>query len=188
MIIQDVIVSKELMQSLYFCCNLQKCRGICCVAGDAGAPLEFDEIEQIQANLEQIKPFMQEKAANIITENTVFDYDQEASLVTALFDNRECVFTNFENNIAYCSIERAYNLGLINFRKPISCFLYPIRVTKDGSFKKIEFHKWNICQSAHVYGKSTGVELVDFLKTPLIEYFGEEWYKLYREAVLRNKK
>jgi len=181
-IIEDVIVSAEINNKLNFCCDLKKCKGACCVAGDAGAPLDPEEIAFIQDALEHIKPFMQNHAAMIIHPDNVFDYDQDGNLVTALLDDTECIFTYFEKGVAFCAIEKAYLQKKISFRKPISCFLYPIRVTKEGGFQKINYDKWGICRSAIEHGNNHKIRLIDFLKVPLIAKFGKEWYKLFHAS------
>lgn len=180
-IIDDVLVPAEL-HKVNFCCDLRKCKGACCVAGDAGAPIEAEEIELIQEYLEAIKSFMQPKAAEIINCDNLFDYDQDGNFVTALLNHKECVFTNFEAGIAYCAIEKAYQKRKIAIRKPISCFLYPIRVVKEGVFRKLVYHHWDICHSALEYGNNNKIRLVDFLQVPLREKFGKEWYKLFYKA------
>lgn len=187
MIIEDVIIPAELCGEIFFCCDLKKCKGACCVAGDAGAPLEPDEIGHIIDGLEYIKPFMQKQAAEIITVDNIYDYDQEGNLVTSLLNDRECIFTNFEAGIAICAIERAYQQRRIHLRKPASCFLYPIRVTKEGGFRKLTYHRWDICNAAVEHGNNHKIRLLDFLRVPLKEKFGKEWFKLLHQA-LKNKK
>lgn len=182
-IIQDVIVPGEFTDELYFCCDLRKCKGACCVAGDAGAPLLPEEIGYIIDGLEEIKTYMQPGAAEIIRPENIFDYDQEGNLVTSLLNDRECIFTFFEAGIAYCSIEKAFKNKKISFRKPVSCFLYPIRVTQEGALRKINYHRWDICQPAVEYGNNHRIRLLDFLSLPLKEKFGKEWYKLLHDLM-----
>ncbi len=182
-IIQDVIIPTELTNDLYFCCDLKKCKGACCVAGDAGAPLLPEEIGFIIEDLEVIKEFMQPEAAQIISPENIYDYDQDGNLVTALLHDQECIFTCFEAGIAYCAMEKAYKNKRISFRKPISCFLYPIRISSEGAFKKINYHRWDICQPAVEYGNNHKIKLLDFLSIPLKEQFGKEWYKLLHDSL-----
>lgn len=185
-IIDDVLVPVEFKKNLHFCCDLKKCKGACCVAGDAGAPLEDWEVDKIQESLQKVKPFMQKEIADNIDENSVFDFDMDGNLVTSLHNSKECVFTFFEQGIAYCAIEKAYNLKLIDFRKPISCYLYPIRVEKTSNFRKISYHRWDICQFAIEYGNNNKIKLVDFIKNPLKEKFGRDWLKLFYETIKKK--
>jgi hypothetical protein len=187
-LIQDVIVPQELKSPLYFCCHIEKCKGACCVAGDAGAPIDPIEIEQIQNTLPFVKPYMQEEAALFVNEQNFFDYDTDGNFVTSLIDDRECIFTNFTSGIAYCAIEKAFVNKKISFRKPLSCFLYPIRVTREGAFLKINYHQWDICVSAKQHGQQQRILLVDFLKEPLKQKFGKEWYKLFYNLINMNDK
>ena len=186
-IIGDVLVPAEFKRdNLYFCCDLTKCKGICCVAGDAGAPLDPHEIDQIQDALPMIKPYMQKEAAETITEENLFDYDFDGHLVTSLFNDRECVFTNFTNGIAFCAIEKAFLAKKIKFRKPISCFLYPIRVIDKGTLKQIMYQRWDICQPGVECGHKEKIKLVDFLSVPLQEKFGKEWLELFRNSLKKK--
>ena len=132
-ILDNVVVTDEFLNA-QFCCCLPRCKGWCCVAGDAGAPLEASEIEQIEDNLEAIKPYMRPEGIKVIEDNDVYDYDETGELVTPLVNGEECAFVYFhENGTALCAIEKAYLEGKCDFWKPISCHLYPIRlVEKDG--------------------------------------------------------
>lgn len=186
-IIENVLIPDELTKELYFCCNVKKCKGVCCIDGDAGAPLEKHEIEIIQDCLEFVKPYMQKEAAEVVDDNNLFDYDDEGNLVTSLLENDDCIFVNFENDIAFCAIERAFLEKKIDFRKPISCYLYPIRVNKEGGFQKLTYHKWDICDTAVVNGKRKKIRMIDFLKKPLIEKFGKEWYNLFFSYINKKK-
>lgn len=185
-IVGDVLVPEDLKSKQYFCCNLQKCKGACCVLGDAGAPLEPEEIEEIQNALPKIRPFMQKVAAEAINEDNLFDYDHEGNLVTALIHDKECVFAFFEGGIAFCAIEKAFLQKQITFRKPISCHLYPIRITKDGAFKKLTYHKWDICHDAVELGRNQKILLIDYIREPLKRKFGREWMIMLHDALKRK--
>lgn len=184
-IIEDVIIPEEFRGDLYFCCDLTRCKGACCVAGDAGAPLEKEETDALIEYLDFIRPYMQKEAAELITRENLFDFDHEGNMVTALLNDRECIFANFESGVAVCAIEKAYNAKKIPIRKPVSCFLYPIRVSKEGSFRKINYHRWDICIPAVEKGLSKKVKLIDFLRVPLKEKFGRDWYTLLYNALKR---
>jgi len=173
--INDTLISNDLIE-VKFACNLNHCFGECCVAGDAGAPLEEEEISILEDNIDEIKPYLCEKGEIIIEKYGVFDYDAEGEFVTPLIDNQECAFTYFENNIAFCAIEKACLEGKTDFLKPVSCHLYPVRIEKHKTCTAVNFHDWDICKSALKNGKNKGIPLYQFLKEALIRKFGSEWY------------
>jgi len=171
-----------------FACNVKKCKGACCVAGDAGAPLLEEEIGQIEDGIEKIKFFMTDDGRRVIEANGVFDYDIAGEFVTPLVNGRECAFTNFTDGIAWCAIEKAFEEKLIKFRKPVSCHLYPIRITRYKTFDAVNYHEWNICRPALVHGKRLGVPMYVFLKDALIRRYGKTWYnKLEKEIQTKNE-
>ncbi len=174
--IDDVLVSDDI-RDIHFVCKLAACHGDCCVEGDAGAPLEEDEISILEDYIDKIKPFLSEKGREVIELLGVFDYDTDASYVTPLVDNEECAFVRFENGIAFCSIEKAWLEGKIPFQKPISCHLYPVRISKVGDFTAVNYEKWSVCQPALILGEKKGVPLYWFLKEPLVRKLGEAWYE-----------
>ncbi len=174
--IGDAIVSFDLFQE-YFCCNPSHCKGICCVEGDAGAPVLFDEVEKLEEALEVVAPEMSPAARAIADEQGVVYTDRDGDLVTSIVDGKDCIFASRdENGCCICLIEKAYNEGRIGWRKPISCYLYPVRLRKVGDLTAVNFHKWDVCRSAVVSGRRKGIKAYEFLKGPLIERFGEEWY------------
>jgi len=180
--IGNTIISEEVVKK-QFSCDLGKCHGDCCVEGDAGAPLEAEEISQLEDFIEDIYPYMTEAGKQVVKENGVFDYDTDGELVTPLVNNRECAFVYFENNIALCAIEKAYREKKISFIKPISCHLYPIRITKYTGFEALNYHHWGICDFALVKGKKEQKAVYEFLKEPLIRKYGEHWYKTLVEEI-----
>ena len=160
-----------------FVCNLSKCKGACCVEGDAGAPLTEEEVDIIDAELETYLPYLPEKGRKAIEEGGSFTIDQDGEFVTQLVDGKECAFTHFDDKgNAFCGIEMAWKDGKTNFRKPISCHLYPVRVAKfhDGK-KALNYHEWNICSDACSLGKELKVPVYKFVKEPLERAFGKEW-------------
>ena len=175
-IIQNVLVSDDLFNE-HFCCDLDNCGGLCCMEGDAGAPLEPDEISDLEDNYPIFKKYMTPKGVEKVEENGTFDYDMEGSFVTPLLDDESCAFLFFEDNIAKCAIEKAFLNGEIDFSKPISCHLYPIRVKILPDYEALNYHRWNVCHSACKKGKSMKLPLYQFLKEPLIRKYGENWYK-----------
>jgi len=184
-IIENTSVSDDLYL-VRFCCNLARCQGACCVAGDAGAPLDEDEISILEDDLEQIKPYMTERGIETVKEMGVFDYDIHRKFVTPLVNDGECAFAIFDNGIAFCAIEKAYFEGKTTFRKPISCHLYPVRITKYETFDAVNYEKWNICKPALKLGNKDGIPLYKFLKEALVRKYGQDWYQeLDNEIVLR---
>lgn len=180
-VIGDTIVSEDLLK-VRFCCTLAQCKGACCVEGDGGAPLEAEEIGIMEDVYETVKPYMTEGGIKAVEEIGVFDYDADGDYATTLVNGCECAFVNFKDGITYCAIEKAYLDGKIDWKKPISCHLYPVRLTQYEEFMAVNYHKWNICSSALRAGRNTGVPLYEYLKEPLIRKFGEQWYEdLVRE-------
>jgi len=182
MIVIDKTIISEDIRDVRFCCDLDKCKGACCIEGDAGAPLDELEISEIEDNLDRIKPFMRPEGIKVVEKSGVFDYDMNGEYVTPLIDDKDCAFVYYEKDIAKCAIEKAYEDKKISFRKPLSCHLYPIRIKNYAGNEAINYHKWSICQSACSKGKAINLPLFKFLKEPLIRKFGKDWYnKLVNE-------
>lgn len=174
--IEDTIVSLEVLDA-QFVCNLQVCRGDCCVEGDAGAPLEHSEIDELIQLLPVILPDLSEAAKRIIENQGVFYIDTEGEPVTQIVNGRECVFSyRNEQGICKCAIEKAYREGKTRFSKPVSCHLYPVRVQKYNNYQAVNYHRWQICQCAVALGNELKVPVYVFLKEPLIRKFGVDWY------------
>lgn len=175
--VEDVLLSEALFDN-YFVCDLAACKGACCVEGDAGAPLEIDEIDKIEANLDQILPFLTEKGRETIKKQGVFEVEVDGEYVTPLNNGKECAFTIFDKNgIAKCGIEAAYRDGKSDFKKPSSCHLYPIRITKLKHYEALNYHEWGICKPACECGSKLKVKVYQFLKEPLINKYGVEWFQ-----------
>lgn len=186
-IINNTIVSEDFIQAR-FICDLPRCKGDCCVSGDAGAPLEDSEIGLLEDDLEQIKPFMTEAGWRVIEENGVYDYDDLGNLVTPLVNDRECAFAGFhENGVSFCSIEKAWLEGKTEFRKPVSCHLYPVRLQNKDGFMHINYHQWSICVPAKRKGEKAGLPLYKFLKEALVRRFGEDWYFQLEKKILARR-
>lgn len=175
-IINNTIIKDDLIQAR-FICDLPRCKGDCCVGGDAGAPLEEEEIGIMEDELEAIKPFMTQSGLKVVEEQGVFDYDDMGNMVTPLVNDRECAFAGFhENGVSFCAIEKAWLDGKTPFRKPVSCHLYPIRLNEKDGFIHLNYHQWSICVPAKRKGEKAGLPLYKFLKEALVRRFGEEWY------------
>ena len=179
--IDDTLVSEEL-KTICFSCDLSQCRGDCCVEGDAGAPLEEEEISILEDYLSEIKPYMAREGLEVVEKNGVFDYDVDGEYVTPLVNDRECAFVYFENGISYCAIEKAWLEGKIDFQKPVSCHLYPVRLSKLKHHTAVNYDRWDICKTALLKGKQDKLPLYKYLKTPLIRKFGTTWYQKLVQA------
>lgn len=187
--IDNTLVSNDLITAK-FVCDLQKCKGACCVMGDSGAPLENDEILILKKIFPELKPFLRHEGIKAIEKQGVSVLDAENENVTPLIDGKECAFVVYENDIARCAIEKAYNAGAVNFRKPISCFLYPVRIKKYKSFEAVNYDIWNICDAARILGQSANIAVYEFTAIALKEKYGEEWLKKLNDAaseILTNK-
>jgi hypothetical protein len=180
--IDDKLISEDLF-SEEFVCNLAKCKGICCVEGDAGAPLDEDETKILDEIYPKIKSYLRPEGIQAIEEQGTYTLDFEGDLVTPLVNNAECAYVIFdEKGYTKCAIEKAYEDGVIEWQKPISCHLYPIRITEYSNFSAINYHEWDICSDACTLGKELGVKVYQFLKKPLIRKYGEEFYQTLSEA------
>ncbi|MBK9355925.1 MAG: DUF3109 family protein [Bacteroidales bacterium] len=178
MIAIDNTINSDDLGKVCFVCNLGICKGACCVEGDAGAPLDEQEISELEDNLDYIKPFMNQAGIEVIEQTGVFDYDSYGHYVTPLVNGIECAFVVFnEEGIAGCAIEQAWEAGKSKFRKPVSCHLYPIRISRYNDFDAVNYHQWHICRPALELGKKLDVPLYVFLKDSLIRKYGEKWYE-----------
>ena len=181
--IDDTIISMDVIES-HFICDLCKCKGECCVDGDAGAPLEKEENDDINEILPVIWDELSQEAQMLIKKQGISYEDYDGELVTSIIKGKECVFTFFDDNgVCKCVIDNAYREGRISVQKPISCHLYPIRLQKYRDFTAVNYHRWSICQPAVKFGNKEGVALYEFLKEPLIRKFGDNWYDNLCEAV-----
>ncbi|HXL00557.1 MAG TPA: DUF3109 family protein [Dysgonamonadaceae bacterium] len=175
--IKDTLISEDIFETC-FVCDLGKCKGMCCVEGDAGAPLTHEEYEAIKDVLPEIWDDLSPKARELIEKQGIAYIDDDGELVTSIIKGRECVFTYFDaDGVCRCAIDNAFREGKISVQKPISCHLYPIRLRKYDDFTALNYDRWSVCRPALRLGKKTGIKLYQFLKEPLIRKFGEEWYQ-----------
>ena len=186
--IEDKIISLDIFEN-YFFCDLSACKGSCCVEGDSGAPLLYEEKKILEEIYEKVKPYMSKEGKVEVEKNGVSTIDKDGDLTTTLVKNKECSFVIFENGIAKCSIEKAYNNGSIEFKKPISCHLFPIRIAEYPDFEAVNYEKIKICKPACDCGSKLKIPLFVFLKEPLIRKYGESWYEelLKVNSQLKNK-
>lgn len=171
----NTLVSLDLIET-QFICDLFRCKGACCVHGDSGAPLDDEELAQLDEAYPFVKPYLREVSVKTIEQKGKWQVDSDGDKVTTLVENKECAFVVFEKGVATCAIEKAYNEGKITFRKPVSCHLYPVRLTKYSSYVAVNYHQWDICKPALKLGNKNGVPLFVFLKDALIRKFGLSWY------------
>ena len=179
MIIQvgEVILTSEILTE-YFCCDLEACKGLCCVEGDSGAPLTLDEVGEMENVLDEVWPDLSAQAQSVIDRQGVAYTDAEGDLVTSIVKGRDCVFTCYgTDGCCYCASDKALREGRTAWDKPISCALYPIREKhfRDGSVG-LQYHRWNICRPAVEKGRRLNLKLYQFLKAPLVRRFGQAWY------------
>jgi hypothetical protein len=174
--IGEVLVSDDIKDK-EFVCNLEKCKGACCVEGDYGAPLEEDELDMLKEVYPHVKPYLSKEGIKAIEEQGTHVLDDDGDLSTPTIGGRECAYAIYDDKgILKCGIEQAYYDKKITWKKPISCHLYPIRITKKKGFEAVNYHKWSICSPACSFGKELQVPLYKFLKEPLIRKYGQAWY------------
>ena len=180
--IEDKRISDDIIEE-YFCCDLCKCKGECCVEGDAGAPLEEEEIDQIEENIDSIKKYMTPEGIKSIGKEGVFVVDTDGDYTTPLVNGQECAYSFQEDSITLCAIERAYRNGDIPFNKPISCHLYPIRTFKmRNGHTGLNYHIWDICKEARINGAEKQIKVYQCVKEPIIRAFGKEFYSCLEQA------
>lgn len=178
LIVDDILVSDDLF-SVDFVCNLSKCKGACCVAGDSGAPLKKAEVDILKTEYANYKDYLTPEGRASIENNGFSVYDAEDKLdKTMLINGGPCAFINYDkNNVAVCGIENAYFDKKTEFRKPISCHLYPVRESSVGELRAGNYEEWDICDDACVLGKELKVPVFKFLKEPLIRAYGLDFYE-----------
>lgn len=182
-IIQDTLVSEDVLEE-NFVCDLNACKGACCVEGDSGAPLELDELDKLEEVYEEVKPYLRPEGIKAIEEKGLYTVDSDGDFVTTLVgEHGECAFVFYdERGIAKCGIEQAYRDGKIDWKKPISCHLYPVRLEKLKDYTALNYHRWGLCDPACKLGDELKVPVYKFLKEPLIRKFGETWYAELEEV------
>ena len=175
--IQNTLVSLDLLER-HFVCDLNACKGACCVKGDAGAPLTDEEINLLEDIIDDILPFLDEEGKEMIAKKGVFEIDVDGDKGTSLLDNGRCAYALVdETGLVSCGIEKAEKAGSISFKKPISCHLYPVRITEYKEYDAVNYNKWSICKPACDCGAKLNVPLYRFLKDALIRKYGKAWYE-----------
>lgn len=181
--IDNTLLSDELFIEK-FVCDLNACKGECCISGESGAPLDEDELPLIEGVLDKVKPYLNKKGLKAIEKHGPYVLDSDGDYTTTLVGKeKECAFVVFdENKIAKCAIEMAHKDGVIDWQKPISCHLYPIRITPHKTYDALNYHHWKICKDACACGVKLNVPVFKFLKTPLIRKYGKGWYNKVEKA------
>ncbi len=188
LIVENAYISDDIAE-YYFKCDLERCKGACCEAGDLGAPLEENELSILEQIFEQIKPFMSEKGRKVAEKQGLYILDSDGDFSTTTIEGKECVFAvEDEKGTWACAIEKAFQEGKIDFPKPISCHLYPIRITKYDQYEALNYHRWQVCSPACVLGKKMQVRVFEFLKEPLIRKYGKAWYEKLCQEVTKWEK
>lgn len=188
--IDNTLISEDVLEKK-FVCDLNACKGACCVAGDSGAPLEKEELAILDNILEKVKPYMVKKGIKAVEKHGSYVIDGDGDYTTTLVsEGAECAFVFFDDQkIAKCAIEQAYIEKKIDWQKPISCHLYPIRISKFKTYDAVNYNKWSVCAPACACGEKLDVPVYKFLKAPLIRKYGKDWYKqLEKSAALYLKK
>ncbi len=174
--LENTLVSSEIKER-FFVCNLDKCKGACCVEGDLGAPLEKDELPLLEEVVDVVKPYLSKEAVEALEKHGPYLLDEEGDFSTTTIDNKECAFAYYDDkNILKCGIEQAWKDGKTEFQKPISCHLYPIRVAKLHEFLALNYDRWDICSPACDLGAELSVPVYKFLEGALVRRFGQDWY------------
>ncbi|MEX2513825.1 MAG: DUF3109 family protein [Cyclobacteriaceae bacterium] len=186
-LVGNAVLTDDIKEKL-FVCDLEKCKGACCVQGDAGAPLTEEETKILEKEFTAISPCLTEEGRLAIAEKGTWVIDQEGEKgTTTIGENGACAYAvRDEKGILQCGIENAYQSGKTHFKKPISCHLYPIRVTKYDEYDALNYDRWSICDPACQLGNHLGIPLYRFLKDALIRKYGEAWYQELVEEIEGN--
>lgn len=182
-IIDDVLVSPAVVEEC-FACDILKCKGACCIEGELGAPLEKSELQILDEIYEEVKPYLREKGRQAISDQGTYVFDFTGDYSTPLIDGGECAYVTFsESGIAMCGIEQAWHDGKIDFQKPISCHLYPVRIVKSKKLEALNYDRWEICSAACHKGAASQTHVYEFVKDALIRKYGEAFYEVLDKAV-----
>ena len=181
------IVSEEILER-DFVCNLSACKGNCCIDGDAGAPLSAEETKIMEEIYPKVKPYLRPEGISAIEAQGTWVKGEDGDFETTLIEGKDCAYVIFDGATALCGIEQAYNEGIVSWKKPVSCHLYPIRVKDFSEFTAVNYDKWDICNDACTLGKELQVPVYKFVKEALVRKFGEDWYLELEKVALDLKK
>ena len=186
--IGNTLVSEDLLEKK-FVCDLNACKGACCVKGDFGAPLDKEELHVLDEIYEKVKPFLSARGIKTIEQEGKYLEHEKDEWVTPMIDGKECAYVVFENGIARCGIEKAHDAGAISFQKPVSCHLYPVRITHHNDYDAVNYNMWSVCSPACSLGEALKVPVFRFLETALVRKYGQEWFdQLSHAAEMLAKK
>lgn len=175
-LIGNTVISDDIKDH-FFTCNISKCKGACCVEGDLGAPLAKEELPIMEEIVEKVKPYLSEEGIKEIERQGTYILDEDGDYSTPTIGGRECAYAVYdEKGNLQCGIERAYNDGKIDFRKPVSCHLYPIRISSYEDYDAVNYDRWHICQPACILGNQLKTPVYKFCREALIRKYGEKWY------------
>jgi hypothetical protein len=185
--IGKTMVSDDLLERK-FVCDLSACKGACCVEGESGAPLDDEELPILEEILPSVLPYMTKKGIRAVKKHGPYVKDSDGDFTTTLTgEQAECAFVFFDaNGIALCAIEKAHKEGKISWKKPISCHLYPVRISRYKEYEAVNYHRWDVCKPACECGKKMKVPVFRFLKDALIRKFGSLWYRELEQAAAES--
>ncbi|MDR1403006.1 MAG: DUF3109 family protein [Tannerellaceae bacterium] len=177
-LIGDTLVSFDVIERM-FLCDLSACKGACCfVEAASGAPLEKEELAALRDVIPAVWDDLSRQAQDVVRKQGVAYIDPDGEDVVSIVGDRDCIFTCYDGQgVCKCAIEKAYREGRTTVQKPISCHLYPIRVSRYDTFRAVNYHRWKICRFGEALGRKEGLPLYKFLREPLIRKFGAEWYE-----------
>lgn len=180
--LDDILISEDILRA-EFVCDLSKCKGACCIEGDAGAPLKRKELKELEKVFHLIRDKLTPEALAVIQKKGLYDQDEDYTYVTPIIGDGICVYgTLDENGTVICQIEQAYLEGKTDFKKPISCHLYPIIHTKTKNFESLNYYPREVlCKPACKLGKKLKIPVYEFLKEPICREFGEDFYETLAE-------
>ncbi len=180
---RDTLISDEIKEQ-QFVCDLEKCKGACCVEGELGAPLEDNELEILHEIYDKVEPYLSEEGKQAIAAQGKYVFDRDGDFSTPTLNGKECAYAVYdEQGILKCGIEQAHQAGKINFQKPISCHLYPVRISKHKDYDAVNYSHWHICDDACVLGEHLKVPVYKFVKEALVRKYGEEWYAALEKLI-----
>ena len=187
--IDKKVISLDILKEK-FCCDVRICKGHCCVEGESGAPLDDDEVPLLERIYPLLKPYLRTEGIQAIEEQGTSVIDSDGDKVTPLIRGMECAYAVFKDDIAKCGIEIAYESGAVDFRKPVSCHLYPVRVSRYSNFEALNYHRWHLCECARNYGKELNIPIYKFVEEALIRKYGKDFTEklsqIDREVEERN--
>ena len=172
--IENKVISLDVLKEK-FCCDVRICKGHCCVEGESGAPLDDDEVPILERIFHDLKPFLRPEGIKAILEQGTSVIDSDGDNVTPLIGKLECAYAVFKDGIARCGIEIAYEAGAVDFRKPVSCHLYPVRISRYSNFEAVNYHRWHLCECARRYGKELNIPVFEFVEEALIRKYGKDF-------------